>query len=213
MSFKTLRLLFLILLVVISIGCVRSDIGNKETLDLIEPLKISKKVDSEARKLLIKYSLNPIEKPRLVKFALNNDHGFYSFVRGVSSSIGYNIEPFKGKQVTALKYLLKQKSQGINGNIYGFVLFDKDNIIGAYASLEGYAPGLVALNDKAQFAPERLKSHELVFDEISKIELTGPWNDDDEKNPWTKQVVITDENDISYITSLLTKSQRFIRRI
>ncbi|WLR51872.1 DUF4830 domain-containing protein [Bacillus tianshenii] len=60
---------------------------------------------------------------------------------------GLDLEPYKGKEATITTYRLKEK-QATGDEMYAVLYEINDKLIGGYGSLENWAPGLFALDDK-----------------------------------------------------------------
>jgi hypothetical protein len=98
--------------------------------------------------------------------------------------------------------LLQERSQSGEGKTYAYFLADNHRIIGAYLALDDYTPGIVSLDDRSYFTPDRLKPEKLVFEGVDSIELYGPW----ENNDWKNKATITDTKQVNSILSLLSQS-------
>ncbi|MDD4675437.1 MAG: DUF4830 domain-containing protein [Syntrophaceticus schinkii] len=161
-------------------------------------------VEGDARKMLAQYRLHPAAQPTTNKFKLPADSGDLQMVliHSASQKIGLDIQDYRGQEVKLLKYPLQERSQSGEGKTYAYFLADNHRIIGAYLALDDYTPGIVSLDDRSYFTPDRLKPEKLVFEGVDSIELYGPW----ENNDWKNKATITDTKQVNSILSLLSQS-------
>lgn len=126
--------------------------------------------------MLAQYRLHPAAQPTTNKFKLPADSGDLQMVliHSASQKIGLDIQDYRGQEVKLLKYPLQERSQSGEGKTYAYFLADNHRIIGAYLALDGYTPGIVSLDDRSYFTPDRLKPEKLVFEGVDSIELYGP---------------------------------------
>lgn len=181
----------LILLFTLS-GCTK-DIGTslKADSDLTT-------LRGQAEDLLLKYNLHPKDEAKEQTFKLEGD---FELLNDASKDIGFDLSGYKGKEVNALVYNLKETSQYNNGPVKAYVLFDR-GIIGAYVTLVGYIPGVMSLKDRSDFMPKSLTASNLEFKGVKKVEIEGPW----EQNQWKHQITLSNSNGLDSFLDLVSKS-------
>ena len=69
-------------------------------------------------------------------------------------------------------------------------------------TLDGYVPGVVSLAERDMFAPAKLSPEKLAFDDVSSIEVMGPWADGD----WKKHAKMSNPAGVERILTLLESS-------
>ncbi|MDQ7095439.1 cell wall-binding repeat-containing protein [Desulfosporosinus sp. PR] len=170
-----------------------------------ENVRIGLKADSDvttlsgqAEELLSKYDLHPKDVAKEQAFKLE---GNVDLLNDASLKIGFDLSEYKGKEVKALVYTLKETSQYNGGLVKAYVLFDRA-VIGAYLILDGYTPGVASLNDRSYFMPISLIANDLEFKGVKKVEIEGPW----EQNQWVHQLTLSSSNDLDSFLNLVSKS-------
>lgn len=173
-------------------GCTK-DIGTglKADSDLTS-------LSDQAENLLSKYNLHPKDVAKEQTFKLDGD---FEPLNEVSKDIGFDLSGYKGKEVKALIYNLKETSQDNNGPVKAYVLFDR-GIIGGYVILDGYVPGVVSLKDRSVFMPNSLAASNLEFKGVKKVEIGGPW----EQGQWKHQITLSNSNGLDSFLDLVSKS-------
>lgn len=130
--------------------------GNYNSHQGVRKAIINDQVMEAISKLFAVHKLTPSAEASKMSVKLHNDHGYFEMVNNASSEAGFNLKPYRDATVTAVKYLLKDTSQGINGKIYAYILLDGNKIIGAYNVLEGILRGLWLLMTSHSLIPREL---------------------------------------------------------
>ena len=131
----------------------------------------------------------PGEFPIQIYWAANNE---------LSKAIGFDIEPYLGKEVTAALYTLKEtipELKKFSEKLRGVIIRYQDNIIGAWIDI-GRHDGFARALDRRSFA-------EIGVPEIRARNLKGPeWGD------WlVKSGIVNPENEIEKKLSEMTPEQ------
>ncbi|AFS79721.1 S-layer-like domain-containing protein [Gottschalkia acidurici 9a] len=129
-------------------------------------------IEEKAEEFLEKYEYSVHMKVYNQKSKLEDNN---RLVFETSKDIGLNLEKYKGKEIFLIGYELKGKSKNTNisrNGIIAYIYYNEDaEIIGAYLVYEGYAPGIVSLNDKRYLRPESFEPSKLEFTRINKVEI------------------------------------------
>lgn len=181
----------LILLFTLS-GCTK---GNRAGLKADSDFAT---LSGQAENLLSKYGLQTKGVAKKQTFKLE---GNFELLNEASQKIGFDLSRYKAKEVEALVYIVKQTSQDNGGQVKAYVLLDRA-IIGAYVILDGYVPGVVSLKDRSYFMPKSLTSNALDFKGVKKVEIAGPW----EQNQWKHHLMLLDKNDVDSFLDMASKS-------
>ncbi|MEW6172757.1 MAG: DUF4830 domain-containing protein [Bacillota bacterium] len=166
--------------------------------------------DEHGRKLLAQYRLHPAGAPEAEKIKL--EERYFEIYNSASKDIGLDLQKYKGKEVKALSYVLRERSQFRNqdGEITAHVLFFKGDLIGAYLILKGYCPGVSSLKDRTFFAPSnKLKPTNLRLKGVNKIDLFGPWVSDKWKNKATLETPSEIYEFISLVNQSVSRREEF----
>ena len=160
-------------------------------------------IDTEARDLLDKYNLHPISSPTERKAKLNKFT--FELINSASKDIGFDLLAYQENELKTLSYLLNERSQGREGKIFANFIYRDKKIVGAFLTLSDYMPGIGSLKDRSSFAPGKLAPDNLVFEEVYKIELLGPWNQHD----WENKAELKEPQEIdSFISRFRQSVQR-----
>jgi hypothetical protein len=181
-----------LMLLLTLLGCTKdSGSGLKEVSDFTT-------LSGQAENLLSKYNLHIKGVAEEHTFKLE---GYFELLNEASQKIGFDLSGYKGKEVKALVYTLKETSQNNDGLVKAYVLLDRA-IIGAYLILDGYVPGVVSLNDRSSFMPKYLTANNLEFKGVKKVEIKGPW----EQSQWIHEVTLSNSNELDSFLNLVSKS-------
>lgn len=181
---KTISFLLTLFILILLVGC-------------------NSQADEHSRKLLAQYRLHPAGAPEAKKIKL--EERYFEIYNSASKDIGLDLQKYKGKEVKALSYVLKERSQfrNQNGEITAHVLYDRNNLVGAFLSLEGYCSGVVSLKDRSSFAPSnKLKPTYLELKGINRIDIYGPWA----SGGWKHSASLTNPSEINEVINLVNQS-------
>ena len=186
------------------------------------------KLHQRALVLLEKYNLNPTNKTPFYKepevdFILPMNNFFildtadsnsrnhsklgFTLLQDASKSIGLNPAHYIGKRIFRLNYLLDDSTQS-NEIITAHFLFSDTNLVGAHLRLEGYAPGIVALNDHSQFKPKNFIFPIFNPDLIDTVSIVGPWDKSENGCNWINRVNLLSKEEISYLTNTFSTGKK-----
>lgn len=167
-------------------------------------------IDIKAKELLAKYNYHILRKKAFGKMYLSQG---LTRQYNASTDIGLNLKKYIGKEVNKSVYELKERSQAEGyGEVYAVICYNDNNeIIGAYLSYRGYAPGVVSVKHRSSLKPESLDPSELNFIKINKAEILGPW-DESSQNKWTNKKVI-ESDQLDKFLSLLNTSKSHNERL
>ncbi|HAJ78938.1 MAG TPA: hypothetical protein DCO75_04135 [Fibrobacteres bacterium] len=178
--------------------------------------------------LIAKYNLNPTNKTPFYKelkvdFPLPMDESFildtvdsnpqshsklgFTLLQDASKSIGLNPALYIGKRIFRLNYLLNDSTQS-NEIITAHVLFSDTNLVGAHLRLEGYAPGIVALNNHSQFKPKNFIFPIFNPDLLDTVSILGPWDKSDNGCNWINRVNLLSKEETSYFTNTFSAAKK-----
>lgn len=213
---------FILLLILIIANVANSELSS----DSIQNVSIDK-LHQKSLVLLAKYNLNPINKTPFYKepkidFPLPMNKSFildtidtnpqihsklvFTILQDASISIGLNPALYIGKGIFRLNYLLDDSTQS-NKIITAHVLFSDTNLVGAHLRLEGYAPGIVALNDHSQFKPKNFVFPIFNPDFLDTVSILGPWDKSGGCN-WINKVNMLSKEEISYFTNVFSAGKK-----
>ena len=186
------------------------------------------KLHQRALVLFAKYNLNPTNKTPFYKepevdFILPINKSFildttdsnpqshsklgFTLLQDASKSIGFNPALYIGMRILRLNYLLNDSTQS-NKIITAHVLFSDTNLVGAHLRLEGYAPGIVALNDHSQFKPKNFIFPIFNPDLIDTVSIVGPWDKSGNGCNWINRVNLLSKEEISYLTNAFSTGKK-----
>lgn len=192
-SLRKIKVLVAVLMLLVTLlGCTKDNGADLKADSNFSPLS------GQAENLLSKYDLHIKDVAKEQTFKLE---GNFELLNEASQEIGFDLSGYKGKEVKALVYDLKETSQDNGGPVKACVLLDRA-IIGAYVILDGYVPGVVSLNDRSSFMPKGLTANDLEFNGVKKVEIKGPW----EQSQWIHQLTLSNSNDLDSFLNLVSKS-------
>jgi len=186
------------------------------------------KLHQRALILLAKYNLNPTNKTPFyeepeVDFILPMNNFYildtsdinlrshsklgFTLLQDASRSIGLNPALYIGKRIFRLNYLLYDSSQA-NNLITAHVLFSDTNLVGAHLRLDGYAPGIIALNNHSQFKP-----NDFIFPLfnpalLDTVSILGPWDKSENGCNWINRVNLLSKEETSYLTNTFSTGKK-----
>lgn len=194
--------------------------------------------DLHARSLLLlsKYNLNPINKTRLYdepepnaplplenSFILdtadsesgkagNQKKIGFIFLQEASRRVGLDPALYIGKRLVRLNYVLQDSTQA-NTSITANILFCDTNMAGAYLVLDGYAPGIVSINDRSQFKPKNFIFPILNPDLLDTVSILGPWDRSDKGCGWINRVKYLSIEEASYLAGIFSAGKKVQKRL
>ncbi len=202
-----------------------ANVANAE--DSIQDSTINK-LHQRALVLLAKYNLNPTNKspfykepevdrilPRKKYFILDTADSksrrhsklSYKLLQDASKSIGLDPAHYIGKRILRLNYLLDDSTRS-NRIIEARVLFSDTKLVGACLSLDGYSPGIVALNNRSQFKPKNFLYPKFNHDLIDSVSILGPWGKSKNGRNWINRVDLISKEEISYFAKTFSESKK-----
>jgi hypothetical protein len=195
--------------------------------DSIQNFSINK-LHQRSQVLLAKYNLNPTNKTPFYKEPkidsplpmnksfildtvdtnpLSHSKLVFTILQDASRSIGLNPALYIGKRIFRLNYLLDDSTQS-NKIITAHVLFSDTNLVGAHLRLEGYAPGIVALNDHSQFKPKNFIFPIFNPDLLDTLSILGPWDKSINGCNWINRVNLLSKEETSYFTNTFAAGKK-----
>lgn len=186
------------------------------------------KLHQRALVLLAKHNLNPTNKTPFYKepevdFILPMSNFFildttdsnsphhsklgFTLLHDASKSIGLNPAHYIGKRISRLNYLLDDSTQS-NRIITAHILFSDTNLVGAHLRLEGYAPGIAALNNHSHFKPKNFTFPIFNPDLLDTVSILGPWDKNDNRCNWINRVDLLSKEEISYFSETFSSGKK-----
>jgi hypothetical protein len=169
-----------------------------------EPEALASPLDSlaeQAQALLSRYDLHAAGPGATERITLSapGQPAFALYARA-SADIGLPLHGCEGETVDMLTVPLTERSQA--GDIRAYFVASGGKVVGAYLCLVDCYPGIVSLANRSGFLPPGLTPEHLTFDEVSSLEVIGPWSGDD----WERRATYRDGADIARFTALLSSS-------
>jgi hypothetical protein len=131
----------------------------------------------------------------------------FTLLQSVSEKIGLNPSLFIGKPLIRLNYVLLDSSQG-NKPITAHILFSDTILAGASLFLDGYYPGVAAINDHSEFIPKNFTFPIFRSDLLDTVAIFGPWDKSGKGCNWINKVDNLSGDELSYFANTFSSGRK-----